>query len=261
MAGTYSARTLTLKATKLGESDLILTLLAEDGSLIKGVLKSARNPRSKNVGRGDVFMCGDLLLARGKSLDIISEVRVIESYKNLREEPERMLAASYISEVLLRIAQQDLLEPRLFDMSRSALDALSSSSIDSVYLITLSFLVKALALLGLRPALTHCVDCETMIDVADCSCPDLYWSTEAGGVICEDCGDILSGQPIQPAAVAWILRLMMSPFTEVAEENMEPAAQRVVRQCMEDMFEYATGSRLKSSSLFWAMRPNSGTLE
>lgn len=261
MAETYSARAITLKTTKLGETDLILTSLSQDGSLTKGVLKGARNPRSKNVGRGSVFIDADLMLVRGRSLDIITDMRIVDAYKNLRKEPERMLAASYVSEVVLRIAQEDLSEPRLFDMLGSAFSTLSSAPIESVYRVALSFIVKALALIGLRPALTHCVDCETMIDAADCNCPDLYWSTESGGIICEGCGNILSARPIRPAAIAWIIRLMMSTFDEVALEKMDFAAELVVRECIEDMFEYATGSHLKSSSLFWSMRPSEGTLE
>lgn len=261
MAGTYSARTLTLKTTKLGETDLILTMLAQDGSLIKGVLKGARNPRSKNVGRGDVFISADCFLSRGRSLDIITEMRFIDSYEKLRKEPERMLAASYISEILLRIAQQGLAEPRLFEMSCSAFSTLLDAPLQSVYSITLSFLIKALALIGLRPALSHCVDCEITIDTTDCNCPGLYWSTESGGIICESCGNILKARPIQAAAVAWISHLMMSSFDEVAAETMDFAAELVVRECAEEMFEYATSSHLRSSSLFWAMRRHPGTLE
>ena len=48
---TYPLRALVLRRTKLGESDLILTLLAADGSLAKAVAKGARKPTSSFAAR------------------------------------------------------------------------------------------------------------------------------------------------------------------------------------------------------------------
>ena len=41
---TYDARAIVLRKTKLGESDLIVTLLAQDGSQARAVAKGARKP-------------------------------------------------------------------------------------------------------------------------------------------------------------------------------------------------------------------------
>ena len=47
----YSLRALVLRRTKLGESDLILTLLSEDGSQKRAVAKGARRPMSSFAAR------------------------------------------------------------------------------------------------------------------------------------------------------------------------------------------------------------------
>ena len=44
---TYRTRAIVLDKTKLGESDLILELLAENGSLVRAVAKGARKPGSR----------------------------------------------------------------------------------------------------------------------------------------------------------------------------------------------------------------------
>lgn len=41
---TYRCNALVLKKTKLGESDLILTCLKDDGSQLRAVAKGARKP-------------------------------------------------------------------------------------------------------------------------------------------------------------------------------------------------------------------------
>ena len=68
---TYTERALVLRRTKLGESDLILTMLADDGSLAKAVAKGARKPKSSFAARTEPLCVADLLCARGRSLDIV----------------------------------------------------------------------------------------------------------------------------------------------------------------------------------------------
>ena len=65
MAGrrTYRTRAIVLDRTKLGETDLILTLLAEDGSQRRAVAKGARKPGGRLAARVELFSECDLLLA------------------------------------------------------------------------------------------------------------------------------------------------------------------------------------------------------
>ena len=75
MAGsrTYRCRAIVLDKTKLGESDLILTLLADDGRQVRAVAKGARKPGSKLAARCELCCEVDLLLAHGRNLDIVSQ--------------------------------------------------------------------------------------------------------------------------------------------------------------------------------------------
>ena len=50
-SATYTARAIVLRKTKLGESDLIVTLLAQDGSQARAVAKGARKPSSPFAAR------------------------------------------------------------------------------------------------------------------------------------------------------------------------------------------------------------------
>ena len=81
---TYSLRALVLRRTKLGESDLILTLLAEDGSQQRTVAKGARRPKSSFAARTEPFCVIDALCAKGRSLDILKEARLVAAHDALR---------------------------------------------------------------------------------------------------------------------------------------------------------------------------------
>ena len=75
MAGgrrTTRLRATVLGRTKLAEQDLILTLLAEDGSQVRAVAKGARKPGGRLASRSELFCETDFLLAHGASTLIAS---------------------------------------------------------------------------------------------------------------------------------------------------------------------------------------------
>ena len=63
---TYSLHAIVLRKTKLGESDLILTLLAEDGRQVRAVAKGARKPNSPFSSRLEIFAEVEALMASGR---------------------------------------------------------------------------------------------------------------------------------------------------------------------------------------------------
>ena len=73
---TRNDRVVVLRKTKLGESDLILTLLSSDGSQIRAVAKGARKPKSPFSTRLELHAVSDVLIAQGRSLDIVKEARL-----------------------------------------------------------------------------------------------------------------------------------------------------------------------------------------
>lgn len=122
-ADTYSLQALVLRKTKLGETDLIVTLLAQDGRQVRAVAKGARKPNSSFASRLEIFSEVDLLLVCGKSLDIVKEAKLLNAHIGVREDMEHAAAAAPIVDLLTRLTQPDLESSRLYDLSASALGA------------------------------------------------------------------------------------------------------------------------------------------
>ena len=97
---TYTARVIVVRKTKLGESDLILSLLTEDGSQLRAVAKGARKPKSSFASRLELFSVADILCAKGRSLDVVSEARLVEGNAALRNDIER---ASHIARKMVTV--------------------------------------------------------------------------------------------------------------------------------------------------------------
>ena len=241
---TYSERALVLRRTKLGESDLILTMLAADGSLTKAVAKGARKPKSSFAAHTEPFCVVDLLCARGRSLDIVKEARLVCAHDNLRCAIEASAAALPLLELCARVAQPDLANPRLFQAAVRALDVMDGADDSHRVALAAAALLKTLAFSGLRPSLEVCVGCgETLALTEGARIP---FSAIEGGVACERCRGALEVEPVDAGALCWSQYFLTSPFDAIAEGPADLTASFAVLHLVQSLVRAHVGSPLKS---------------
>ena len=130
----YRAHALVLRKTKLGETDSILTLLAEDGSQLRAVAKGLRKPGSKLGGVLEPFTEASLMLHTGRSLDVITEAEVVDAHGAVREDFDRLSAASVIADVLDKLSVQGQAEDRIYGLGRATLSALEAAPVTALAL-------------------------------------------------------------------------------------------------------------------------------
>lgn len=214
-APTYSLKAVVLRRTKLGEADVICTLLAEDGSQVRAVAKGARKPTSSFASRLEVFSVCDLLLVKGKSLDIVKEARLVNANAHLRSDIALMEAASPMAELLDRASQENLPVPKLFAMTCAALEALQQVQPEDASVLTSAFLLKALALIGFLPRFDACVSCGTQIDLTQ-QPQRIAFSLTDGGVVCDGCLARTETMWLNRDTATWARALLYSTFKEVS---------------------------------------------
>ena len=76
----YQDEGVVLRTVKLGEADRIVTLLTRDHGKIRAVAKGVRRTKSRFGGRLEPFMRVSLLIAEGRSLDVISQAESVSAY-------------------------------------------------------------------------------------------------------------------------------------------------------------------------------------
>ena len=123
---TYSTQGIVLRKTKLGEADLILSLLLHDGSRTQVVAKGARKPTSPFSSRLELFSLTDLLCVKTRSLDIVKEARLVCGNEHLRTDIALSTAAAPVVELAYKLAQESLANPKLFACTKAALEAMDS---------------------------------------------------------------------------------------------------------------------------------------
>lgn len=252
---TYTCQALVLRKTKLSESDLILTLLAEDGSQKRVVAKGARKPSSSFSSRLELFAVVDMLCAEGKSLDIVKEARLVESNEEIRSKLELAYAASPIAELLSRLSQPDLPNEKLYASSIVALRVLSESAESLAPAICAAQILKMLAFDGLRPSLNSCVLCGEEGEVNELTyiegLPSRFVSYSEGGVVCPSCSSRVDAIPVSDAAVQWADFLLRSPYAEIKEFPIELDASFAVLRLCQGFIHAHVGSRLKSLDMLF----------
>ena len=164
MAGaTYALRALVLRKTKLAESDLIVTLLAEDGRQVRAVAKGARKPSSPFSSRLEIFCEVDLLMASGKNLDIVKEARLVDAHRGLTADMEHAAAAAPMADLAARLCQPGLESPKLFALSSSAFSHAERADAQGAAAVCAAYMLKAFSFAGFRPSLRRCVVCGALL--------------------------------------------------------------------------------------------------
>ncbi len=211
---------IVIDRTKLGESDLILTLLERDGCQGRAVAKGARKPSGKLAARVQLFCELDLLLAQGKSLDVVAEAQLLGSHPGLRGDLERVSAASAVAELARLTSFAEAPDPFLYPIcSRALLACEQAEDQPHLDLVVAAYAFKVLSHQGWRPVLDACVACGDLAATR--------FSTLAGGVLCESCAkDVEGAEPVDAALLAWMGALVGSTFDEllVASVDRQTAA-------------------------------------
>ncbi len=237
----YRTQAIVLRKTRLREADLIVTLLAQDGTQIRAVAKGALKPAGTFASRLELYSCVDVLLARGKSLDIVTEARIVDAHGPLRFDYERSICAAPMAELLSVATQAELPVPRLFEMTQVGLSHIEKAKPEAVPLVMCAFLLKAVSFLGFRPGLGFCAECGQSREPGE----EWSFSFETGGVICPDCVGGMKTDPVPAALVDWAAALIGAPFADVdVMEADEQTARMLVLFCR-DWIQTHVG-RLKS---------------
>ncbi|MDY4040674.1 MAG: DNA repair protein RecO [Collinsella sp.] len=212
MAGsrTYRSRCIVLDKTKLKETDLILTLLAEDGRQIRAVAKGARKPGSRLAARSEVCSTVDLLLARGRALDVVSQAELLAAPLGAAPTFELLSAASAVVEVAALGCFEDAPDPFVFPVTERALAVIGETGEGpALDVIVAAYIFKLLSHIGYRPDLDSCVACGDG-DVT-------YFSAAAGGLLCGSCAASVAGaEEIDANEARWLAALLGLRFDELA---------------------------------------------
>ena len=154
----YLTQAIVLGHIEYGEADRILKLFTFEQGKITAIAKGVRKIRSRKAGHLEPFTRVNLFLAKGRNMDIITQAETIDPYMGLRQDLQRVAFASYVVEVLDRFTYEEGQNVGMFDLLADTLSRLENQ--DNLETVIHYYEVRLLDLLGFRPQLFECMDCQ-----------------------------------------------------------------------------------------------------
>ncbi len=237
----YKTKAIILRTRKFGEADRIITLFSPNCGKIKAIAKGIRKTKSKFGARLEPFSYVNLLLYKGKNLDIITQVETIDSFQKIREDLKKLSAGSVVLDLLEKVSLESESNYPLFELSLSFFEKISSS-IEGLEFLLMGFEIKSLALLGYQPILTHCSFCQINLN------KDKKWfSFSRGGVLCDNCAKDID-DAILLTISDFLLKLLNSNWEEISQFKAKREIVIELLKFLEDYFYYYLQLKLKSKA-------------
>jgi DNA repair protein RecO (recombination protein O) len=216
----FRDRGVVLRTYRLGEADRIVVFLTEQHGKVRAVAKGIRKTTSKFGARLEPLTHVDLLLWQGRGdLDIVNQVEVLDTFRAVREDLNRVAKGISLLEVTDQMAQERHPDRQLYSMLVGALRALSDPDNDPL-LLAPSFFLKALVLEGAAPVLDACASCGEPDGEVELVAFDLV----EGGTLCRRCR---RGRPMSPAALDLLRRILGGDLAAVLKTYNTPGAEEV----------------------------------
>lgn len=227
-----------LRGRPLGEADRVYTLLTRERGKVDAVAKGARRPRSAIGGRLEPLAEVSVSLHRGRSLDVIREVRTIRSHWTGLVRPEAFATAALFAETIDLFCEPDLAMPEIYALLVGAVAAVAAS--DAPAMLVPRFQLRLLDALGLAPAGDACVRCGGAFEAHGA-----WLDLEAGGLGCERCYGVRGDGHALSAADVENFRALG------AERGMGAVLRGTVRvtQAADDLITWHLGRRPKARAL------------
>ena len=239
---------LALRHRRLGETDRIVTFLTPGRGKIDAVAKGALRPRSKLAGHVEPLTRCEVVLAHGRTLDIITQAQMIDGFPALRSDLDRLSTAMYVLELTDRFTVD---QSEGEDVYRLLLDTLTRLERgDGSHFATRYFELALLELTGFRPEWDACTSCNTTVDARIA-----VWSPIAGGVLCADCrGGYADAAPIPDRVLRVLRAIQQRPYEAGARIRITPELAAGLERVMHELMRVISERDLASARFVTAVR-------
>jgi DNA repair protein RecO (recombination protein O) len=225
----YKTEAIVLRSMNLGEADRVLTVLTPRLGKLRVIAKGVRRTRSRIGGALEPFSDVQLVLAVGRTFDVVTSSSLEDPHLGLRNDLHSTATAWYVVELVDRFCEGAADSHEAFRLLAQALSGLDAPP-DSVTreVVARWFELHLLGAMGFRPELTACLDCGAAIEPAGNA-----YSPVGGGVMCGQCAHAATGsRPISTDALKVMRHLQRSPLVGVLRLRLSRALNREVERLL-----------------------------
>ena len=249
----YVTDAIVLSRFDYGEADRILTLLTPGLGKIKAIAKGIRRPTSRIGGSLEPLTEMRLQLARGRTFDIVTQVRVEHAWLRLHDVLEPMATAWYVAELADRSLEERHAAEPVYGLLRRAYELLDAAMAPGR--VARWFEMRLADELGVRPEVDRCVECGRLAGPED----ELRWIPSLGGILCAaHGGPSQAAAGISTAALRVLKAYQRMDVEAIAALRLPPAVEREVEAVLGDFIRHVMERDARSRRFLQEVRTDYG---
>jgi len=241
MSKSYKTKGIVIRRKNIGEADRFLDVYTPSLGKVHLKAKGVRRTRSKLSGHLEIFNEVDLVIATGKSIDVVTGARLIKKFGKLRDNLRSVSAAYYFCELIYWLTEEGYKDTVLYEMLNWSLETLADlKSEDEKFLplLVANVELQFLGRLGFQPELGKCAQSGQPLQPEG-----NHFSAAAGGVVCERGNNTV---PISGSAIK-VMRIMTEQRVEPARwQQIPPAVRKEVKKVVREFVHYTLERNLKA---------------
>lgn len=144
----YKTEAIILARRNVGEADRILTVFSKYHGKLRVVAKGVRRLTSRKRGSLELFNRVVIFLAKGKSLDIITEAETKDNFNQWRGDLLRVGIAYHLAEVVSKLTREGQEHKKVYELLHNAYSELENIDFWALYNFITNFKKQVLGDLG-----------------------------------------------------------------------------------------------------------------
>jgi DNA repair protein RecO (recombination protein O) len=196
---------------------------------LRVIAKGIRRPRSRIGGALEPFSDVQLVLAVGRTWDVVTSSSLEDPHLGLRNDLHSTAAAWYVIELADRFCEGAADSHEAFRLLAQALAALDAPPAEVTReIVARWFELHLLDAMGFRPELTRCLECGSEVEPQGNG-----FSPVGGGVLCPQCVHAAFGaRPVSTDVLKVLRHLQRSPLVGVLRLRLAGPVDREVERLL-----------------------------
>lgn len=245
----YRTDAIILRRSDFGEADRLLTVFTPERGKLRLLAKGVRKTTSRKAGHVELFMLVDMLVAQGRTWDIVSQAEIVEPYRDLREDLDKTSNAYYLAELVDRFTEEHDPNQPLFELLAVTLAHLSSND---PFLALRYFELHLLGLTGYQPQLFFCLACNEALEPVD-----NYFHIADGGTLCPEHGKDRPNAELLSLPVLKVLRFLQTePWDKVSRLQLNANTRQHGESLLMRYITFVLERQLKSVDFIRKIKRN-----
>jgi DNA repair protein RecO (recombination protein O) len=247
----YKAEAIILRRQAVGEADRVITLFTREHGRLRTVARGVRRTTSRLAGRIEPFTHARLLLARGRTLDVIAQAEVVAAFAGLRADLTRSAYAAYVAELVDRFLPDRDRNESVFALLRTTLAALNQAAGEDAQVLALWFALHLAAELGYRPETEACVACGRRVPHLPGRAMEAWaFSPALGGALCPACrSQDANALGASPGILAAFEHLLDTPWERVKRLRLTQSQREEMAHLVQAHLEHRLEAKLRAPSV------------